>query len=197
MITEQDILESRKVIRRLIEEEKIVKVGEEFVVFFMKKAENSLETAHVLLAISKNEDLKKELNTSQFYDGYLWVINSAYYSMFYSAISLLAHFGKRIKLEQGIHKAVYHALIYYFLDNDKKLTKHIIEQYQQMGKDAGALLQIAEFKAKEKIEQVKFELDKRKEFTYEMGKTAEENKANTSIKRAEEFLTLVKEMLIS
>lgn len=196
MIDDNNILESRKIIQQLISEGRISKVEKEFVAFFMKKAEDSLETANVLFKISQSASLKKELSISQFYNGYLWVINPAYYSMFYAAISLLAHFGKRIKIEQGIHKIIYHALIYYFLDNDKKLTKHIIEQYKQAENDAEALLQIAEFKAREQIESVKFELDKRKEFTYEMGKTAEENKAQTSIKRAEEFLTLIKEIIL-
>ena len=115
--------------------------------------------------------------------------------MFYAAVSLLAHSGKRINTDLGIHKLVYHALVYYFLDNDQKLTKHILEQYQKAQEDAEALLQKAETRAREHIETVKFELKKRKEFTYEMGKIAEENKANSSLKRAEEFMTLVKEMI--
>lgn len=196
MIENKDMLKSRIIIQQLISDERIIKADKEFVKFFMKKAEDALETAHILFQISKSISLKKELNVSQFYNGYLWVINPAYYSMFYAATSLLAHFDKRIKVDQGIHKIMYHALVYYFLDNDKKLTRYIIEQYKQAESDAESLLQIAELKARYHIEKIKFELDKRKEFTYEMGKTAEENKAQTSIKRAEEFLTLVKEIIL-
>ena len=197
MITEKEILESRQVIKKLIEEGTIIKADEVFVNFFLKKAESSLETAKGLLKLSENQDLKEALKLSPHYEGYLWVINSSYYAMFYAATALLAKHNHRIKTEQSVHSLTYHALIYYFLDNDQKLTKHILEQYNAAEKEAEELLQLAEQKARDNVEQVKFELTKRREFTYEMGKIAEKNKAETSIKRAEDFLTLVKELLIS
>ena len=197
MITEKEILESRQIIKRLIEEGTIIKADESFVIFFLKKAESSLETAKGLLKLSENQDLKETLRLSPNYEGYLWVINSSYYAMFYAATALLAKYGYKIRNEQGIHSLTYHALVYYFLDNDQKLTKHILEQYHAAEKEAEELLQLAEQKAKDNIEQVKFELTKRREFTYEMGKIAEKNKAETSIKRAESFLTLVKELVVS
>jgi len=116
--------------------------------------------------------------------------------MFYAATSLLAKYNHRIKVEQGLHSLTYHAVVYYFLDNDKKLTKHIIEQYKLAELEASELLQTAEQRARNHIEQVNLELSKRRTFTYEMGKIAEKNKAETSIKRSEEFLTLVKEMIL-
>jgi len=116
--------------------------------------------------------------------------------MFYSATALLAKYNHRLKVDQGSHPLTYHALIYYFLDNDKKLTKHILEQYKQAEEEASELLQTAEQKAREQVEQLKFELSKRREFTYEMGKIAEKGKAQTSINRAKEFLALVKELIL-
>ena len=66
------------------------------------------------------------------------------------------------------------------------ITDKNIEQYHLAGEEASQLLQTAEQKAREKIETVGFELSKRREFTYGMGKIAEKNKAQTSLERAKE-----------
>ncbi len=195
MITEKEVSESRKIIQQLIEEGNVIKADNNFVNFFLNKAKHSLETSKGLFKLSQNQDLKKALRLSQDYEGYLWVINSSYYCMFYAATALLAKYNHRIKISHGVHALTYHALIYYFLDNDQKLTKHLLEQYQAIEKEAEELLQLVEQKARDNVEQVKFELTKRREFTYEMGKIAEKNKAETSIKRAEDFLTLVRELI--
>lgn len=196
MITEQSIIESRKIIKQLIEEEKIVAADAKFVSFFIKKAENALETAILLYTLSLNREKKEMASLHQEYDGFVWVINTAYYAMFYAATALLAKHKHRIKEDKGIHALTYHALVYYFLDNDKKLAKHYVEQYQQAEKESLEILQIAEAQARQQIENVKFELEKRRIFTYEMGQNAEQAKAKTSLERAKEFLTVVKELLV-
>ncbi len=196
MITDKEIGESRRVVQQLIKEGLILPAGREYQDFFLAKANQALETAHFIVNVSLNPELKLQLQLSSSYEGYLWTINAAYYSMFYAATSLLARYNHRIKGEQGIHMLTYHALVYYFLDNDRKLSKHLLEQYRQAGEEASELLQIAEQQAREKVEQVRFELSKRREFTYEIGKIAEKAKAETSLRRAEEFLTLVKELIL-
>lgn len=196
MISEVDIGESRRVINGLIQEGIIVSSDKKFVDFFLAKAESSLATAQALLKISINNRFKIDLNLSISFDAYMWVVNASYYSMFYSATALLAKYNHRIKTIQSIHQLTYHALVYYFLDCDKKLTHHILEQYRFTEQHAAELLQIAEQKAREQIEKIKLELTKRGEFTYDMGKIAERSKAETSIKRAQEFLTLVKELML-
>ena len=196
MITDKELRESRSVVQRLIKESLILPADREYQDFFLAKANQALETAHLIVKVSLSPELKSQLQISSSYVGYMWAINAAYYSMFYAATSLLAKYNHRIKGEQGIHVLTYHALIYYFLDNDKKLSKHILEQYRQAGEEVVELMQIAEQQAREKIEQVKFELGKRREFTYEMGRIAEKAKAETSLRRAEEFLTLVKELIL-
>lgn len=148
MITEQHLKESRNIIQQLIQEEKIIPAKQSYVDFFLKKAEQSLETAHALFQLTQDPKLKTLLQLPPTYEGYMWVINTAYYTMFYAATSLLAKYGHRIKAEQNIHSLTYHALIYYFLDNDKKLPKHILEQYHSAEKEASELLQFAEQKAR-------------------------------------------------
>ena len=195
MIEDKDILESRAIIIALIKEGVIIKANTAFAGFFMKKSEDALTTAQLLHSLTKEQNTN--FNIPKGYNPYSWIINSGYYSMFYAATSLLAHCGHRIKTNQGIHKITYNALVYYFLDNDKKLTKHILREYKKAEQDAENLLQIAEREARNRVEQVKHEIKKREEFTYFMGMIAEEDKAITSINRAKEFLTLVKELTVS
>ena len=79
--------------------------------------------------------------------------------------------------------------------DDNKLQKHFIEQYKESYDNAEQLLQISEEKAIEMVEHFNFEHTKRTSFTYEVGKIAERNKANTSLKRAEEFLIEVRNIM--
>ena len=58
MITDKDIENSRKVLLRLIQEGIVVSVDSKYVNFFLKKAEQSLETAHAILKISYNQELR-------------------------------------------------------------------------------------------------------------------------------------------
>ncbi|MDY6788470.1 MAG: hypothetical protein SVV03_00755 [Candidatus Nanohaloarchaea archaeon] len=195
MITDQDIENSRKHMQRLIQKDQVGGASRRFKRFFVGKAEQSLHTARALFKLSDSEEGKNLLELPGDYNGYLWAVNSAYYSMFYNATALLAHYGHRLKTRHSIHSHTYHALVYYFLDNDQKLTKHILEQYREAGKEASEILQTAEEEAREHVEEVKYERNKRHEFTYEMGKQAEKRKADTSIERAQKFQTLVKELM--
>jgi len=197
MITDKDIQQSRNIIQRLIKDGNIIMADKKYADFFLKKAEESLQTAQCLFDLSSNQKKKELLNLASNYDGFLWVINSGYYAMFYAATALLAHFNHRIRGEQGIHMLTYHALVYYFLDNDRKLEKHFLEHYQQAEQEATEILQLAEQQAREKIGNVKSEIQKRRIFTYEMGSIAEKSKAETSLQRAKEFITLVKEMVFT
>ena len=182
-----DEKESKTIITQLIKEEKIGLPEQGAEDFFFEKADESLQVAQRLLQIAqdKNDNLKS----------YMWVISVAYYSMFYSATALLAHFGHRIKTDLGVHKKTYHALVYYFHILDKKIQRQLLESYKDVYTDAEELLQNTESKAVELMESFKFEQDKRKIFTYDMGVYAQENKAITSVKRAKEFYSNVESIL--
>lgn len=182
-----DEKESKTIIVQLIKEEKIGRPEQGAEEFFFEKADESLQVAQRLLQISqdKNDQLKS----------FMWIISVAYYSMFYSATALLAHFGHRIKIDIGIHKITYHALVYYFRILDKKIQKYILESYKDTYSDAEQLLQNAESKVVELVENFKFEQEKRKTFTYDMGAYAQENKAITSIKRAKEFYASIESII--
>lgn len=194
MITDEDIKKAKATIKKLIDSGTIAKPESGEADFFMKKAEQALMTADCLTSISNDAKLKGVLKVPSGFDSYTWVINTAYYSMFYAATALLAHHNHKIKAEQGIHALTYNALIYYFLDNDKKIEKHILERYGEAEKEASELL--AQQEARDQVEKVKFELEKRRAFTYNMGASAEQAKAKTSLERAKEFITLAKELMI-
>ena len=176
---DKDKQKSKSIISQLIKEDKIIKPLPGTGDFFLAKSIESLQLSKRIFEISQDEDDPLE--------SYMWVITTAYYSMFFAATALLAYFKHRIDVEVGIHKLTYHALIYYFLIADNKLQKHFIEEYKEMYDNAEKLLQISEEKAIEILEHFKFEQSKRTRFTYEMGRIAEEQKAKTSLKRAEEF----------
>jgi len=111
--------ESRSLISKLIKDGIIVKPVQGTKEFFLNKSIESLQISKRIFEIAENETLKS----------YMWTITTAYYSMFFAATSLLAHFGHKIKSEIGIHKLTYHALVYYFLIADHKLQKQAKQKH--------------------------------------------------------------------
>ncbi|MBT7903459.1 hypothetical protein HN587_06370 [Candidatus Woesearchaeota archaeon] len=118
--------------------------------------------------------------------------------MFYSATALLAYYNHKINTTIGIHTLTFHALVYYFLIEDKKFEKHFLDSYSQAKDEAEELMNISESQqnAEKLVESYKFESEKRKKFTYEMGQIAKHTKAETSLKRAQEFFKLVQELIL-
>jgi len=187
MLDEKQKQLTRKVISGLIAQRKIVKPERGRSYFFLEKSKDSFLLAKRILEIA--DDPTEQLKS------YAWVVCIAYYSMFFAATALLAHFMHKIDGEQGIHKLTSHALLYYFILDDNKLQKHFIEEYQDTYKEAEQLLQLSEQKALEMVQDFDFEQQKRKIFTYEMGKIAEQQKARTSLQRAENFLMEVRKII--
>lgn len=134
---------------------------------YFENAELTLRVAHELM----------ESNTKP----YLWVIVSSYYSMFYMANAVLLGLGYKIK-DKIVHKVTSDALIVLVLD---KLKKELLEDYETIKDDA---LEIASVKAENVISHYELEKEKRSVFQYNMLEQTKENKARTSLKRANEFL---------
>lgn len=178
----------RSIIKQLIKDGRIIQPEPGRERFFLDKAIESLNLAKRILDIF--EDEKESLKS------YMWVVSVSYYSMFFAATALLAHFNHKINEERGVHKLTYHALIYYFLVDDNKLQQHFIKEYQDAYTEADELLRISEEKAVSMIQDFDLEREKRRKFTYEMGEVAELNKARTSVKRAVEFLDEVRKIVV-
>ncbi len=185
MLDEKSIEQSSKIVKELISEGKIVKPNPKTLEFFLKQSQKTLIVAQKLLELQVKEKI----------DANLWIINTSYYAMFFAATSLLAHYGKKLNISQGIHKATYHALVHYFVKEDNKLKMQLAEEYAKAVNDIEQTLQMGEDKIKELITNLDYELNKRKTFTYEIEEDANANKAITSLERAKNFVTEVRKMI--
>ena len=159
--------------------------------FFLKNARDSLDSARLLYEVSTSEDLKKQTGYPGF-NGFLWVINSSYYSMFYMARALLESEGIKVKTQMSIHAVVFDTLVQYFYCTGK-LEKTFIQDFEDAKEDSTDLL--GREKAKELIDDYYHEKRKRGMFTYELGVTAMQNKANTSLERAKRFNEEIRKIL--
>jgi|SRR3989344_138027 len=192
MLDERKLKESKINVGRLVRDKDIIKGGiGKFVEFFLDNARNSIDSASLLFNVSTNKELKESAGFPGF-NGYLWVINASYYSMFYTVRALLESEGIKIKTEQSVHKVVFDVLVYYFYLNGK-IEKIMVEEFQEAGEEASEVL--AREKAKELVENYLYEKGKRGRFTYEMGEVAMKNKAETSLERARKFNEEIRKML--
>ena len=139
---------------------------------YNKLYENSLESLRVANNLFTNKI------------SFLWVIVSSYYSMFYIASAYIYKKGYKVQ-HKIVHKVVNEALIKLSF-NDLKLR--ILEGYEEEKEKA---LSIAE----NLIDNFEYERSKRSSFQYEMTADLKESKANTSLKRAKEFVGIFREML--
>lgn len=201
MIDEQRIKEANRNVKQYIDEG-LLKVKDKdapnFVSFFMKNAESSLQTASILQEISDDETLKGTLKLSKDFESYLWVIVSSYYSMFYAATALLA--SQEIRLTgQIVHKVTGDALIHFFVSN-AKLAK-LLEDYEEV-KAVGLeligreeLMKSMQKRADELIVAYESERKKRSKFQYDIGVQAKRGYAQTSLERAKEFMFEITKVL--
>jgi len=153
------------------------------------KKENN-ETAKAMY--TKNADLSLNLaeecmNSSL--KPYVWVVVISYYSMFYIANAVLLELGYKTG-DKVVHKVTNDALIVLVMD---KLKKGMLEEYENAKEDA---LEIASIKSDEVIEFYELEMSKRSRFQYDMTESIQEQKANTSLKRARQFMLEMKKLLI-
>ena len=146
----------------------------EFVRFFLDNAEDSLNSAESLLQHTEKGD----------YNGSLWVVNSSYYSMFYTVRALLEGIGIRLGKNVNTHLLAFDALIYFFYQT-KKLEKELCEQFAEAHDQSFELL--GKQAAEELVQDYLSEKNKRATFTYEEGIKPMLSKAKTSYARALKF----------
>ena len=103
---------------------------------FLNKAKHNLRVALVLLKISENSEVKEMVEESLEFQCYDWVINASYYSMYQSALGLLAKIGYK----SDDHNATIDALYYFFVlegfledyyVKELMLAKNLEEEYIQ------------------------------------------------------------------
>jgi hypothetical protein len=118
------------------------------------------------------------------FDGFLWIVNSCYYSMFYIARALLESEGIKIKSELSIHSLTFDSIIHFFYLNGK-LEKRLIEDLAESFEEASEIL--GKQKADSLIEDYFWEKGKRATFTYNTKEIVIKAKAKTSLDRARRF----------
>lgn len=184
MLDDKILLEIQRRITEFIQNGTIQKhKNTGFVEFFIENGKRSLDTAKLLYKVSTTEELKESLGFRGF-NGYLWVINASYYSMFYLARALLEKEGIKLKTDLSIHMITFDALVHFFYTSGK-LKKRLITLYEEAKNEASELL--GQEKAQSLIEDYMNEKKKRSTFTYSMGIFAIKNKAKTSLQRASSF----------
>jgi uncharacterized protein (UPF0332 family) len=191
MIDEKKLKEAENRVKRFIQEGIIKKEKPEHIDFFIKNADNSIDSAKALFELSTNTEKQKSFGFTAF-NGLLWVVNASYYSMFYMARALLENSGIKIKADLSIHSVTFDAVIYYFYLTGK-LQKEFLEDFIEAKGDAAEIL--GKQKADELIEAYFFEKNKRSAFTYDMGIVLVQSKAKTSLERAQRFRRELKKII--
>src|SRR3989338_9662227 len=192
MLDEKKLKEAESRIKRFISEGIVKSKGKpEHVDFFMKNADDSIDSAKALFELSTNHEKQESLGFTTF-NGLLWVVNAGYYSMFYMARALLENGGIKIKADLSIHAVTFDEMIYYFYLTGK-LQKEILEDFIEAKEDAAELL--GKQKADELMEEYFFEKKKRGTFTYDMGAVLVRSKAQTSLERAQKFRRELKKII--
>lgn len=175
MITEQRKREAKQNFAQYIEDGMIKKeinlISKQM---YLKNAELSLKLADDIL----QNPIKP----------FLWVIVISYYAMFYIANAILLHLGYKLG-QKVVHKVTSDALIFLVLD---KLKKELLESYEEIKQEA---LEIASIKAEGVINNFELELEKRAQFQYNMSDDVKQQKAETSLKRAKEFIFEMKKLI--
>jgi|SRR3989344_3220948 len=169
---EKRIKEAENNFRRYLQEGKIKKVPQINNLIYDTYLRNGRESLKVANELFQNK-------TSS-----LWVVVISYYSMFYMACAYLYKLGYKSG-DEIVHQVVNEALI---VQGRHKIKNHILENYNEEKEKALIIVDsYLEDYGKERI--------KRSTFQYETTEDIKESKAQTSINRAREFLTLMEEIL--
>lgn len=169
---EKRIKQAEDNFRIYLREGKIKKVLEPSVLVYETYLRNARESLKVANLLFQNK-------TSS-----LWVVVSSYYSMFYMACAYLYKLGYKTKHEI-VHQVVNESLI---AQGRHKIKNHLLKAYEMEKEEA---LSISD----NHLKNYGFEKVKRSTFQYEITENIKESKAQTSLNRAKEFLTLIEGIL--
>lgn len=176
MLDEQRVKEAQQNVKKYLEEGLIWRYNSftpEILETYVRNYQDSLEVAQKLF----------EQNLSS-----LWIIVTSYYSMYYITNAVLYKIGYKVGSKIS-HKVTADALIV-FVKN--KLKKELLEEYEEAQEEA---LEIVGKKTEEILSHFDRELEKRSLFQYESTEEIKRAKAETSLKRAKEFIFEMKKML--
>jgi hypothetical protein len=207
MIKREDIKRAVRIFQKWDNERIWQKPGEAFKHHTLRKSENAIKTAQIIVQVMEDKKIREILGIEE-YDGTLWIINASYYRIFFLAQYLLALDGK--KLPEGTedtHKTVELALLYYYIikgsglegkkdiqwkDIQRSRLSNALELLEQAKEETE---EVTQQKAKRAVEYMDAERRKRHDFTYGMTVDAELEKAKVSLGRAMEFGDIIKQYI--
>lgn len=169
---EQRIKQAEDNFKRYLQEGKIKKVSKINTLIYETYLRNARESLKVANQLFQNK-------TSS-----LWVVVTCYYAMFYMACTYLYKLGYKPG-EEIVHQVVNESLI---VQGRHKIKNHLLEAYE-IGKEEA--LSVSD----NYLKNYESEKVKRATFQYETTESIKESKAQTSLSRAKEFLTLMEEII--
>jgi len=169
---EKRIKQAEDNFKNYLKDGKITKIDKPITLIYETYLRNARESLSVANLLSKNDSSP------------LWVVVSSYYSMFYIACAYLYKIGYKTKHEI-VHQIINEALI---VQGRHKIKNHLLKAYE-LGKDEA--LSISD----NYLTRYGFEKVKRSTFQYETTENIKKSKAQTSLERAKEFLTLMESIL--
>ena len=116
--------------------EGIIKTKEtpEHVEFFIKNADDSIDSAKALFELSTDTEKQRIFGFTSF-NGLLWVVNASYYCMFYMSRALIENEGIKIKSDFSIHAVTFDTLVSFFYLTGK-LQKELLDDFVEAKEDA-------------------------------------------------------------
>lgn len=169
MLNDKRIKEAEKNVKLYLEEE------------LLKKIKPHKKIIDILVQNTQESLIEGERTKSS-----LWKIVISYYSMFYITNAVLVKLGYKVG-EKIAHKVTSDALIVYVRN---KLSKELIKEFDSAQNEA-----LSGIKADQIVELFDFERSKRGTFQYSTTETAKKTKAETSLKRAKDFVLAMRTLL--
>lgn len=173
----------KKRISRYLKKEQLLK-NEEYEKLersFLAKVRKNMGVANLLFKISEQEEVKKNLNLSNEFETYDWVIVVSYYAMYSAGLAAIAKLGFKSKS----HSATIAVLEHYYVQESKDLEKGQIDK-----------LANAYTLSKEWITKLLEIKTKRETAQYEATPAIARENATTALKDAEEFITKIEEITL-
>ncbi|MFH1209249.1 MAG: hypothetical protein V1663_00460 [archaeon] len=197
MKTEKEIKEIKSNINYYLKDGLFKKIEYDHLTeFYLENAKKSLATSEALKQLSNDVNLKKLFNLLDDFETYLWVITTSYYSMFYAVNALFSKNGIKIG-DKIAHKVTSDVFYFYFIKNNK-IAKRLFEIYEEIKDEALDLTDNKYIKVADELSNnLDFEREKRHKFQYNMLESIKKSYAETSLKRAIEFVNQIEVIIKS